>query len=222
MTPGEPLETRCAGATAAFLAAMRAAGNPGAQTMTLPKRSRPSPSAAAGRMRCMESEARVCPFCGEPPGDGVFCAACGRNLAGVERLPTRAEWERAGVRPPTRAPADDDADVAAFLAAMQAAGNPGTQTFPTPKPSAFRRAGKVEGWVLRPVDREDFQEPKHYHPGLVLTVDGNFHRLDTELRGWGQREFPYYQPHLSLDPIPMPVDERLVGALAALRDKHGA
>jgi len=36
---------------------------------------------------------RVCPFCGEPPGRGVFCEACGRNLAAVERLPTRAEWE---------------------------------------------------------------------------------------------------------------------------------
>ena len=47
---------------------------------------------------------RVCPFCGEPPGTGVFCAACGRNLAAVERLPTRAEWE-AGAEPATRAAA---------------------------------------------------------------------------------------------------------------------
>ena len=41
----------------------------------------------------MASTERVCPYCGEPPGPGVFCAACGRNLAAVERLPTRAEWE---------------------------------------------------------------------------------------------------------------------------------
>ena len=39
---------------------------------------------------------RVCPHCGEPPGEGVFCAACGRNLAAVDRLPTRGEWEIAG------------------------------------------------------------------------------------------------------------------------------
>ena len=111
---------------------------------------------------------------------------------------------------------------AAFLAAMRAAGNPGAQTMSLPKRSAFRRAERVDGWVVWEVDREDFEEPKHYHPGLVLTVDGAFHRLDTELRGWGQRDFPYYQPHVSLDPIPMPVEDRLVEALAALREKHGA
>ena len=33
------------------------------------------------------ADARVCPHCGEPPGEGVFCAACGRNLASVDRLP---------------------------------------------------------------------------------------------------------------------------------------
>ena len=36
---------------------------------------------------------RVCPDCGEPPGDGTFCSACGRNLSSVKRLPTRSEWE---------------------------------------------------------------------------------------------------------------------------------
>jgi formylglycine-generating enzyme required for sulfatase activity len=40
---------------------------------------------------------RVCPFCGNPPGAGVFCQACGRNLAAVERLPTAEEWA-AGAR----------------------------------------------------------------------------------------------------------------------------
>src|SRR6478672_10198778 len=57
----------------------------------------------------MATTERVCPYCGEPPGPGVFCAACGRNLAAVEQLPTRAEWEAgataalapaAGPRPP--------------------------------------------------------------------------------------------------------------------------
>jgi len=48
---------------------------------------------AGGTIQSMEVDARVCPYCGEPPGSGVFCAACGRNLGAVERLPTRAEWE---------------------------------------------------------------------------------------------------------------------------------
>jgi uncharacterized Zn finger protein (UPF0148 family) len=70
------------------------------------------------------ADARVCPHCGEPPG-GVFCAACGRNLATVERLPTRAEWEIAGVQD-DRSLADRCAEAtAAFLAAMHAAGDPG-------------------------------------------------------------------------------------------------
>ncbi|MGH2968465.1 MAG: hypothetical protein ACRDK0_05305, partial [Solirubrobacteraceae bacterium] len=43
----------------------------------------------------MDQSARICPFCGALPGDGLFCAACGRNLSAVERLPTRAEWQRA-------------------------------------------------------------------------------------------------------------------------------
>ena len=34
----------------------------------------------------------------DPPGEGVFCAACGRNLASVDRLPTRAEWQIAGAQ----------------------------------------------------------------------------------------------------------------------------
>jgi hypothetical protein len=171
-------------------------------------------------MRVVDPAARVCPFCGEPPGDGVFCGACGRNLAGVEQLPTRGEWERGGGAPsPTEA--EEAPDVAAFLAAMRAAGNPGAQTFPTPKPSAFRRAGKVEGWVVRPVDREDFEEPKRYAPGLVLSVEGGFHRLDSELRGWGQRDFPHYHHTVSLEPVDPPPGPDLAAALAQLRRTAG-
>ncbi len=36
---------------------------------------------------------RVCPECGEPAGERAFCASCGKNLMGVERLPTREQWE---------------------------------------------------------------------------------------------------------------------------------
>ena len=60
----------------------------------------------------------------ERPGDGTFCAACGRNLAAVERLPTRAEWERSGsAASPAQA-------TTAFLDAMHAAGDPGTVELP--------------------------------------------------------------------------------------------
>ena len=38
------------------------------------------------------SEVRVCPHCGKPAGEHPFCASCGLNLAGVERLPTESEW----------------------------------------------------------------------------------------------------------------------------------
>ena len=195
----------------------------------------------------MEANERVCPFCGEPPGAGVFCAACGRNLTEVERLPSRGEWEAGGgeagggptpgpssarAADPSPTAAADSASAtgslaercaiatAAFLAAMDAAGRPGTTTWPTPKPSAFRRAGKVEGWVVRPVDREDFEPPKRYEPGLVLSVDGRFHRLDSELRGWGQRDFPHYQHTVSLEPVEPPGDEALLAGLTALRTAH--
>jgi hypothetical protein len=165
-------------------------------------------------------EPRVCPFCGAPPGDGVFCAACGRNLAGVERLPTRAEWEGGETAAPSPAARCSEA-TAAFLAAMHAAGDPGATPTPMPRTSAFRRAGKVHGWVVRPVDREDFEEPRRYEPGLVLSVEGRFHRLDSELRGWGQRDFPHYEHTVSAEPIDMPVEERLIADLAEVLRVNG-
>ena len=150
---------------------------------------------------------RVCPFCGRPPGAGVFCEACGRNLAAVERLPTAEEWESV----------DPAAAVAAFLAAMHAEGDPGAVDFPAGKPSFLGRTKQVHGWVVRAVDREDFEGPKRYQPGLVLTVDGAFHQLDSELRGWGQRDFPIYQHTVSAEPIDAPLEPRLVPELDAVR-----
>ena len=44
----------------------------------------------------VEPDARVCPDCGSLAGAQPFCATCGRNLSLIERLPTRAEWERDG------------------------------------------------------------------------------------------------------------------------------
>jgi hypothetical protein len=158
----------------------------------------------------VDPSTRVCPFCGQPPGAGVFCTACGRNLADVARLPTASEFSGAAA----------DA-VATFLEAMRAAGNPGATEFPTGKPSAFRRAPRLRGWVVRPVDREDFEKPTRYEPGLVLSLEGSFHRLDSELRGWGQRDFPQYHHTASPDPVDVPVDARLVDELAAVRAANG-
>jgi hypothetical protein len=155
---------------------------------------------------------RVCPFCGRPPGAGVFCEACGRNLAAVERLPTADEW----------AAVDPAAAVAEFLAAMHDAGDPGATDVPAGKPSFLGRTRKVRGWVVRPVDREDFDGPKRYEPGLVLTVDGAFHQLDSELRGWGQRDFPSYHHTASAEPIDAPLEPRLVAELGAVRAANGA
>jgi hypothetical protein len=165
----------------------------------------------------VDPSARVCPHCGNPPG-GVFCDACGRNLAAVERLPTRAEWEQAGAGSLAERSAEA---TAAFLAAMRAAGCPGAKSTAMPKRSAFRRAGEVRGWVLRPVDREDFEEPKRYEPGLVLSVEGRFHQLDSELRGWGQRDFPQFAHTVSAEPVEPPVEERLIAELERVLDANG-
>ncbi|HWH95784.1 MAG TPA: hypothetical protein VNT03_18130 [Baekduia sp.] len=168
----------------------------------------------------MQTDARVCPFCGAPPGLGVFCATCGRNLGAVERLPTRGEWEA------ERRPASDltaagsladrcAAATADFLAAMRAAGCPGRTSVPAVKRSPFGRTPKVEGWVVRAVEHDD-DDLRRYEPGLVLSVAGAFHRLDSELRGWGQRDFPQYHLTVSAEPVDMPVEERLIGELATV------
>jgi hypothetical protein len=162
---------------------------------------------------------RVCPFCGEPPGPSVFCEACGRNLAAVERLPTAEEWKAGGAA--DVADVDPATAVAAFLAAMHEAGDPGTTEFPAGKPSLLGRTRRVRGWAVRPVDREDFEAPKRYEPGLVLTVDGAFHQLDSELRGWGQRDFPIFNHTASAEPIEAPLEPRLVAELHAIRAASG-
>jgi hypothetical protein len=186
-----------------------------------------SPQApSAGTIPAVDGDARVCPYCGRPPGPGIFCAACGRNLASVERLPTRSEWEAEHRPAAATGDAGSLADrcaaaTAAFLAAMHAAGDPGRTSLPAPRPRGFGRTPKIEGWVVRPVDRDDDEVPRRYEPGLVLSVAGAFHRLDSELRGWGQRDFPQYHHTVSAEPIPMPVDERLADELAAVLRDHG-
>src|SRR4051794_12316923 len=105
-------------------------------------------------MSTAEPDTRVCPFCGRPPGPGVFCEACGRNLAAVERLPTALEFGSASV--------DLQASVRAFLEAMHAAGDAGAVRLPSAEPRAFRRTPHVTGWIVLPVDREDFEKPHRY------------------------------------------------------------
>jgi hypothetical protein len=178
----------------------------------------------------MDSSARVCPYCGEPPGAGMFCAVCGHNLAAVTRLPTRAEWEVEGpLDAPDVGPVGDAARplaercaeaTAEFLAAMHAAGDPGATETPVASGSTLRRLPRVRGWVVRPVDRDDDNKPRRYTPGLVLAVDGTFHRLDSELRGWGQRDFPQYHHTVELEPMDPPVEEALIGELAAVLREH--
>jgi hypothetical protein len=172
----------------------------------------------------MDSDVRVCPFCGQPPGIGLFCDACGRNLSQVEQLPTRAEWE---IAPSASATGGSEprpladrcaAATATFLAAMRAAGDPGVAKAPLLGGSGLRR--RPRAWVLRHVRRKN-DDPMHYdyEPGLILTTKGEFHRLESEVRGWGQARFPRYVDGASPDPIEMPVEERLIEELAAvLRD----
>ena len=161
----------------------------------------------------MTTEAHVCPFCGDPPGEGVFCASCGRNLAGVERLPTREEWEAAR----------GDDPVAAFLGAMRAAGCPGTAKFPMPDAKArfFSRTPEVTAWVVRPVAWDDPDQPRRHEPGLLLTTDGTFHVLESQVRGWGQRDFPQFYETAEAEPLDVPADARLAAELDALLREHG-
>jgi hypothetical protein len=166
----------------------------------------------------LAGDARVCPHCGEPPG-GVFCASCGRNLAAVDRLPTRAEWDIAGSQD-DRPLADRCAEAtAAFLAAMHAAGDPGAKKMAI-SGSGWRRR-HVDGWVVRAVERDEHLPPKHYESGLLLSVEGAFHVLDNEVRGYGTRDFPSYEHSVGPEAIEMPVEARLIAELDAVLAANG-
>lgn len=104
----------------------------------------------------------------------MFCGACGRNLSAVEQLPTRAEWarERDGDQPSA------SGLIAAFLAAMHAAGDPGKVKMRRAEPGFLGRTQYLHGWVVRAVGDE---------PGLFLTADGRLHRLGSATQGIGYR-----------------------------------
>lgn len=172
----------------------------------------------------MQADTHVCPFCGEPPGAGVFCAACGRNLAAVDQLPTRAEWTAGAGRTAAQPAFASGAEATeAFLAAMRAAGDPGMTATPVAGSSGLlRRAGRLEGWVVRPVERnEEDLKDGHYVPGLVLTPAGHYHRLDNKIRGWGTRDFPRFEHSVSGEPVEPPDEARLSGELAAVLEANG-
>jgi hypothetical protein len=156
----------------------------------------------------MDPETRVCPFCARPPGPGMFCEACGRNLAAVERLPTARELT-------APAPANLETAIRDVLDAM-----PATVEIQRGKRRSFGRTPQLTGWIVVPVDREDFDEPHRYEPGLLLSVDGTLHQLDSELRGWGQRDFPQYEHRVSAEPVEVPATEALLAALAQLARKR--
>jgi hypothetical protein len=172
----------------------------------------------------MSADTRVCPFCGEPPGTGVFCEACGRNLGGVDRLPTRAEWEvNAEISESSETIADRAAAATeSFLTAMRAAGSPGKVKLPSGKAKAFGRTPTLEGWIVRPVERDEERlSDGPYEPGLFLDVEGEWHRLDNQVRGWGQRDFPQFHHTVEADALAAPADARVVGELAAVLGEHG-
>jgi hypothetical protein len=45
--------------------------------------------------------------------------------------------------------------------------------------------------------------------------------LDSELRGWGQRDFPVYHHTVQPDPVEPPADGRLAGELEAVLRANG-
>jgi len=179
----------------------------------------------------MDSELRVCPFCGQRPGAGIFCEACGRNLAGVERLPTRAEFEGTPPAGETGGSGDGEdpsalagrcaAATETFLGAMHAAGDPGAEKLPTNEVLSFGRVRHLRGWVLRTVHREPDDDLQRYEPGLVLTIEGRYHWLESAVRGWGQRDWPRFHDTASAEPIELPASARLIDELAAVLRKQG-
>jgi hypothetical protein len=137
----------------------------------------------------------------------MFCESCGRNLTMVERLPT-AEDLAAPV------PVSLETAIRDVLDTM-----PATVEIQRGKRRAFGRTPRLTGWIVVPVDREDLDGPRRYEPGVMLSVDGMFHRLDSELRGWGQRDFPQYEHRVSVDPVEVQASEGLLAGLARLRGK---
>ena len=81
---------------------------------------------------------------------------------------------------------------------------------------------EVEGWVVRPVFWDDRDNPRHHQPGLLLTTGGAYHRIDSQIRGWGQRNFPVFFDTAAPDALDPPDDGRLAADLDAVLREHDA
>jgi hypothetical protein len=173
----------------------------------------------------MDPGARVCPFCGEPPGTGVFCAACGRNLADVQQLPTREAWEQASAASPeppvSPATATAAVGVAGFVAAMHAAGDPGAARTPRSEPGFLGRTQHAHGWVVRAVERDAAAPRGRYEPGLFVTVEGRLHSLMSASRGAGTRDGARYVDLVGPELAEPVHDARLAADLAAALRANG-
>ena len=75
--------------------------------------------------------------------------------------------------------------------------------------------------MLRRVHRQPDDDSNRYEPGLVLTIEGHFHRLESEVRGWGQRDYPRYVDHAAPDAIELPLDARVIAELDAVLHENG-
>jgi uncharacterized RDD family membrane protein YckC len=94
-------------------------------------------------------EQRVCPDCGQPAGAQPFCAHCGVNLTGRDRLPSRAEFARAQTPEP---PGPELVPIAPPAAPRTEAPAPGSApvvfTPPTSAAPTFAAAHEAEpAWV---------------------------------------------------------------------------
>ena len=91
-----------------------------------------------------------------------------------------------------------------------------------PRGSGLRRAKHPKAWVLRKVAREpDDDDFRRYEPGLALTVEGTFHVIESEVRGWGQRDFPRFVDAAVVEPTELPAEARLLAELDAVAREHG-
>ena len=108
----------------------------------------------------MDPTQRVCPDCGQAAGSQPFCAACGKNLSTVDRLPTREEWERGRPPPPITA-APDPASAAAAPAPTPATppspAAPAENLWAAPEPEAPRTPPDAQAPAVTPPPAEGAQ-----------------------------------------------------------------
>ena len=50
----------------------------------------------------------------------------------------------------------------------------------------------------------------------VADADGNYHLVESKVRGYGTRDFPRFEDTVAGDPIDLPVEERIIDELAVL------